>query len=53
MSKKGGGGRGWHVTGTAKSTGGRCVACHRTVFYGERCQDCQRELRQRRKRKSR
>jgi len=53
MSKKGGSGRGWHMTGTAKSTGGRCVGCRRTIFYGERCQDCQRDLRQRQRRKPR
>jgi hypothetical protein len=53
MSKKGRSGRGWHVTGIAKSTGGRCVACHRAIVYGDRCEDCQRELRQRRRRKPR
>jgi len=53
MSKKGGSGRGWHMTGTAKSTGGRCVACRRTIFYGERCSDCAKRLRLRQRRKPR
>jgi hypothetical protein len=31
----------------------RCIGCHRRIVYGDRCPDCQRKLRQRRKRKPR
>jgi hypothetical protein len=53
MSKQGAGRRGWHITGTARSTGGRCLGCRRVIVYGERCEGCKQELRQRRKRKPR
>jgi hypothetical protein len=31
----------------------RCLGCHRPIFYGDRCEACKRELRQRRRRKPR
>jgi predicted amidophosphoribosyltransferase len=39
--------------GTVHSTPPRCLGCHRPLVYGDRCPDCQRKLRQRRKRKPR
>jgi hypothetical protein len=31
----------------------RCVACRRRIVWGERCESCKRELRQRKRRKRR
>jgi hypothetical protein len=31
----------------------RCIKCGVVIFYGDRCPPCQRELRQRRRRKPR
>jgi predicted amidophosphoribosyltransferase len=31
----------------------RCLACKQPISYGERCEGCKRELRQRHKRKPR
>jgi hypothetical protein len=31
----------------------RCLACHRPIVYGERCENCKRELRERKRRKPR
>jgi predicted amidophosphoribosyltransferase len=30
-----------------------CLGCQRPIVYGDRCPDCQRELRQRKRRKPR
>jgi hypothetical protein len=30
-----------------------CVACHRPIVYGDRCEDCKRRVRQRQRRKPR
>jgi hypothetical protein len=38
---------------SASRGGNRCIACKRHIVYGERCRDCERELRQRHKRKRR
>jgi hypothetical protein len=31
----------------------RCIGCKRSIVWGERCEDCKRELRQRQRRKPR
>jgi hypothetical protein len=31
----------------------RCIGCHRFIVYGERCETCKRELRERKRRKPR
>jgi hypothetical protein len=43
-----------HATATAR--GGeraRCITCQRPIVWGERCEGCKRELRQRQRRKPR
>jgi hypothetical protein len=32
---------------------GRCIGCKRRIVWGERCEDCKRELAARRRRKPR
>jgi rRNA maturation endonuclease Nob1 len=46
---------GKHHFTIGKRQGGplRCKGCRRTILYGDRCPDCQQQLRQRRKRKPR
>jgi hypothetical protein len=53
MSKRGRSGRGWHLTGTGAGDGTRCAGCRRPVVFGDRCEDCKRELRKRQRRKPR
>jgi hypothetical protein len=31
----------------------RCIACQRPIVYSDRCQDCHRKLRERKRRKPR
>jgi hypothetical protein len=39
----------WPGWGTAR----RCIGCRRRIVWGERCESCKRELRQRKRRKPR
>jgi hypothetical protein len=41
----------WRAPRLATPT--QCLGCHKPIVYGDRCQRCQQELRQRRKRKPR
>jgi hypothetical protein len=38
---------------SASRGGNRCIACKRHIVYGDRCQDCREQLRQRKRRKPR
>jgi hypothetical protein len=38
---------------SAGSRGNRCIGCKRHIVWGERCESCKQELRQRKRRKPR
>jgi DNA-directed RNA polymerase subunit RPC12/RpoP len=42
-----------HFGADPRGPGTRCVKCGDRILYGERCPPCQRELRQRKRRKPR